>query len=121
MKLTKTKLNQLIRGALTENWQDEVAGGGPRPTRRVDPLAGPHQSRAGRAQQLKWAAEEEEGEDLFVTLSEEEKELADKMLHWWSQKLDEVPTRLVSKLMQSQGRAEEKGAPFFRSLAGPVR
>ena len=99
MKLTKSKLNQLIREALTETKMDFSWGlnppgrsqniDEPRPSRRVDPRDAPHQSRAGRALQQRWAAEEEAPkEDLFASLSKQQKELAEDMLNWWAEQID---------------------------------
>ena len=92
MKLTKNTLNKLIREGLTEDWRDEVAGGS---SRRVDPRDAPHQSRAGRELQLKWAAEEEgragaAEKDLLASLSKEQKELAEDTLGWWAKQIDET-------------------------------
>ena len=91
MKLTKTKLNQLIREALTESWVDDLNKlPDPRSSRRVDPRDAPHQSRAGRELQLKWAAEEAAEKDLLATLSKEQKELAEDTLGWWAKQIDET-------------------------------
>jgi hypothetical protein len=120
MKLTSSKLKQLIQESLTENWRDEVGpppdidapGWHPNDTQEWERSAraamiqdSPYQSRAGRAQQQRWAEKEEEApkEDLFASLSKEEEELAEDMLGWWSKQIDE--TGRLSNITGKDGSA----------------
>ena len=84
MKLTKTKLNQLIREALAESWDV-----GPPPDQDAPgwhPNMSQEWERDARASE-RW---EEEGDDLLASLSKEEKELAEDILGWWARQIDET-------------------------------
>ena len=91
MKLTKTKLKQLIREALAETKMDFSWGTNPPPDTSTPSGQADYEDwerrTRGHEAFVAMGEEEEEGKDLFASLSKEEKDLAEEMLYWWSQQI----------------------------------
>ena len=109
MKLTKTKLKQLIREALAETKMDFSWGTNPPPDTSTPSGQADYEDWERRVRGheafVAMGEEEEEGKDLFASLSKEEKDLAEEMLYWWSK---QIKKGRESKLT---GKDPE---PFFR-------